>query len=91
MVVARPGLEPLTPCSALQELNHYTTAAVNDFKRVVKTVKIMVLWKFPEYESCNLLQLLQVDKYSWIFMPPAWKVRRGHLVIGSSVRLFVCP
>ena len=26
----------------------------------------------------------------WIFMPPAWKVRRGHLVIGSSVRLSVC-
>ena len=27
----------------------------------------------------------------WIFMPPAWKVRRGHLVFGSSVRLSVCP
>ena len=26
-----------------------------------------------------------------IFMPPAWKVRRGHLVIGSSIRLFVHP
>ena len=30
-----------------------------------------------------------------IFMPPAWKVHRGHLVIGSSVHpsvcLFVCP
>ena len=25
-----------------------------------------------------------------IFMPPAWKVRRGHLVIGSSVRPSVC-
>ena len=25
------------------------------------------------------------------FMPPAWKVRRGHLVIGSSVRPSVCP
>ena len=25
-----------------------------------------------------------------IFMPLAWKVRRGHVVIGSSVRLFVC-
>ena len=24
-------------------------------------------------------------------MPPAWKVRRGHLVIGSSVRPSVCP
>ena len=24
-----------------------------------------------------------------IFMPRAWKIRRGHLVIGSSVRLFV--
>ena len=24
-----------------------------------------------------------------IFMPPAWKVRRGHLVFGSSVRLSV--
>ena len=23
----------------------------------------------------------------WRFMPPAWKVRRGHLVFGSSVRL----
>ena len=28
---------------------------------------------------------------SIIFMPPAWKVRRGHLVIGSSVRPSVCP
>ena len=26
-----------------------------------------------------------------IFMPPAWKVRLEHLVIGSSVRLFVHP
>ena len=26
-----------------------------------------------------------------IFMPPAWKVRRGHLVFGSSVRPSVCP
>ena len=26
-----------------------------------------------------------------IFMPPAWKVRRGHLVIGSSVRPSVRP
>ena len=25
-----------------------------------------------------------------IFMPPAWKVRQGHLVFGSSVRLSVC-
>ena len=25
-----------------------------------------------------------------IFMPLAWKVRQGHLVIGSSVRLSVC-
>ena len=24
-------------------------------------------------------------------MPPAWKVRQGHLVFGSSVRLSVCP
>ena len=23
-------------------------------------------------------------------MPPAWKVRRGHLVVGLSVRLSVC-
>ena len=28
---------------------------------------------------------------SWIFMPQAWKVRRGHLVFGSSVRQSVCP
>ena len=30
-----------------------------------------------------------------VFMPPAWRVRRGYLVIGSSVcpsvRLYVCP
>ena len=26
-----------------------------------------------------------------IFMPPAWKVRRGHLVFGLSVRLSVRP
>ena len=25
-----------------------------------------------------------------LFMPPAWKVRREHLVIGSSVRPSVC-
>ena len=28
---------------------------------------------------------------SIIVMPPAWKVRRGHLVFGSSVRPSVCP
>ena len=26
----------------------------------------------------------------WFFMPPAWKVRQGHLVIGSSICLSVC-
>ena len=29
--------------------------------------------------------------WTWLFMPQAWKVCRGHLVIGSSVRLFVRP
>ena len=29
--------------------------------------------------------------YHIVFMPPAWKVRRGHLVFGSSVRPSVCP
>ena len=28
---------------------------------------------------------------SVIFMPPSWKVRQGHLVIGSFVCPFVCP
>ena len=32
----------------------------------------------------------EVSNVCAIFMPPAWKVRRGHLVIGSSVRPSVC-
>ena len=30
---------------------------------------------------------IKCHQFSSNFMPPAWKVRRGHLVIGSSVRL----
>ena len=31
------------------------------------------------------------SEFLWLFMSPAWKVRRGHLVFGSSVRPSVCP
>ena len=34
---------------------------------------------------------LVLQEWIWPFMPPAWKVRRGHLVIGSSVRLSIHP
>ena len=39
IVVARPGIEPQTSCSASQELNHYTTAAPNLWKEVESYLK----------------------------------------------------
>ena len=33
---------------------------------------------------------MHVGKHSSSFYAPAWKVRRGHIVIGSSVHPFVC-
>ena len=41
---------------------------------------------------CHMLKKIMVGRaemiffFNFIFMPPAWKVRWGHLVIGSSVR-----
>ena len=53
------------------------------------------------YENCGhcrlILYVYSVKTWAqylislMIFMPPAWKVRRGHLVFGSSVRPSVCP
>ena len=42
--------------------------------------------------STNLWNLKVKIKLSLknVFMPPAWKVRRGHLVIGSSIYLSLC-
>ena len=44
--------------------------------------------------TCNLIAITIISTCpvccNYFFMPPAWKVRRGHLVIGSSVRLSVC-
>ena len=50
------------------------------------------------YYAWHILQPMYkytMNQKNYFFMPPAWKVRRGHLVIGSSVclsvRLLVIP
>ena len=46
---------------------------------------------FSHLPNCGqLLQPKYRRNFTWIFMSPAWKVRRGHLVIGSSIHLSVC-
>ena len=58
-----------------------------------------VLWElcpfwnleYWEYTVFRTFLLHALTYWAEIFMPPAWKVRRGHLVIGSSVCLSVCP
>ena len=42
------------------------------------------------YPHSNLTINLQYTPLTCVFMTPAWKVRRGHLVIRSSVRPSVC-
>ena len=43
------------------------------------------------HKTLNLEMIKQkVDYCKNIFMPPAWKVRQGQLVFGSSVCLSVC-
>ena len=44
-----------------------------------------------ELHSSNLHRLYKMWKVNFFYMPPTWKIRRGHLVIGSSVRPSVCP
>ena len=59
----------------------------------LENVQCRKTWNMKRRLSCRL-NLCKVCIH-WIFMPPAWKVRRGHLVFGSSVRLSVrlsvCP
>ena len=48
---------------------------------------------YSSWSDCSkyiCTSLIQNYKGSNIFMSPAWKVRRGHLVFGSSVRPSVC-
>ena len=48
----------------------------------------LVYWLFPPQQIINAFAI----SIKWrIFMPRAWKVRPGHLVIGLSVRPSVCP
>ena len=62
--------------------------------RPFSTLFSYMLWHI-ELKFCTSLcfYVLQIkfecSHFASIFMPPAWKVRRGHLVFGSSVRLFV--
>ena len=42
-------------------------------------------WKSENTRGIPILNQLPQQ----LFMPPAWKVRRGHLVVGSSIRLSV--
>ena len=86
-------------------LFYCTTAVVSrkvgpvNWLTTTRWVAVLTLTDRPRPKVCT-------HSYNWtiwlrllvcsflIFMPPAWKVRRGHLVIGSSicpVRPFVCP
>ena len=42
------------------------------------------------FEGHELSKISYKENSIIFFMPPAWKVRRWHLVIGLSVRPFVC-
>ena len=61
------------------------------FDGVTKDTTLVCLSRCTGSQTFHDRQMLcnQKDKLK-LFMPPAWKVRRGHLVIGSSVCPSVC-
>ena len=66
---------------------------VNIIEKIVEKL-VCISWLLYTY-TCNFTKLYICKKELTFFMPPAWKVRQGYLVIGScvcpSICLSVCP
>ena len=97
LFIKRYGFHIAHVNSLWQDLSNFTII----LDLVTLTLKFDLLFKNFNLGTCNNFYTLRdftgtflvtrsFSHGTIIFMPLAWKVRRGHLVIGSSLRLFVC-